>query len=562
MLGLLLIKNFALIQNLELEPAPGFTVLSGETGAGKSIILSALNLLLGAKAGNDLIRQGEDAASVEALFYLSSEKMSGRADLAQAELLLKRTVNREGRNRVQVNGEINTLNALTELSSPLISLCGQHSQQSLLKPEEHLVLLDEFVGQEDMRAEMARNFKLVTDFDRQIAQLQEELSRRKERELWLKQIIEELEAAQLNPEEEETLKAEHRLLHNAGQRAELSQSAYHALYGAEKSNILSGLHKVLTGLRDLSQLDESLSAQAKTVEECYYILEDTAYVLRDYNAKVAHEPGRLDWIEERISLLQRLARRHGGSVASALERLQQARQELDSLDQGHDQLQRLALDREKALQQAVQTARQLSEQRKHAAPLLVRRVEEELKELGMANCKFEVRFFPPTGSTVPSAAGELGRQGLEGAEFYLAPNPGEGFRPLARTASGGELSRLLLALRGLSAGHSAAPTLVFDEVDAGVGGDVGLAVGRKLARLARGAQVICITHLPQIAAFADRHYRVSKQVNEGRTSSNLTLLEPVQRVEELGRMLGHGDSARRHAQELLTLAAEEKMKTG
>jgi DNA repair protein RecN (Recombination protein N) len=559
-LSLLLIKNFALIQNMELEPSPGFTVLSGETGAGKSIILAALNLLLGAKAGTDLIRQGEETAAVEALFHLSPRE----ADLLpeeiepQAGLLLKRVVNRQGRNRVQVNGSLSTLNALLACSSPLVSLCGQHEQQSLLKAEEHLSLLDAFAGQSQACRRQSLAFKEISGLEERIVRGREVLSRRQEEEERLRQVIAELEEARLRAGEEEELKNEYSLLRNAGQRADLSRNAYMYLYGAEKGNVLAGLKKALTALRELAQLDGNLALAAQSMEECYYTLEDLAYSLRDYGAQAEGGTGRLERLEERISLLQRLSRRYGGSVESALAYLEEARKELAGWGEGREELDRLGAARDRAVTAAAEQAQKLSAARREAARRLTSQVEEELKGLGMGNCRFEVRFLPPCGMTVNSPAGPLGSQGLEGAEFFIAPNPGEGFRPLARTASGGELSRLLLALRGISARQMDSPTLIFDEVDAGIGGDMGINVGRKLASLAASAQVICITHLPQIAAFADRQYRVSKQISGGRTSTSLLLLDHKAREEELSRMLGTGESARRHARDLLRLAGEEK----
>jgi DNA repair protein RecN (Recombination protein N) len=561
-LSLLLIKNFALIQNMELEPSPGFTVLSGETGAGKSIILSALNLILGAKAGTDLIRQGEETATVEALFHLSAREAALLPETAgpEADLLLKRVVSREGRNRVQINGGLSTLNALLASSSPLVSLCGQHGQQSLLKAEEHLSLLDAFAGQSETCRRQALAFKEISELERRIARKREELSRRQEEDERLKQAIAELEEAGLRSGEEEELKGEYSLLRNAGQRAGLSQSAYMHLYGTEKGNVLAGLKKALNALRDLAGLDGSLAPAARSAEDCYYTLEDLAYSLRDYSARAGDEPGRLERLEERMNLLQRLARRYGGSVDSALAYLEKARRELAGRRESREDLERLGAARETAVKAAAEQAEKLRAARREASERLARQVEEELEDLGMGSCRFEVRFPPPGGMTVDSPAGPLGSLGLEGAEFYMAPNPGEGFRPLAHTASGGELSRLLLALRGISARQMGSPTLIFDEVDAGIGGDMGLKVGRKLARLAVGAQVVCITHLPQIAAFADRHYRVSKLVSEGRTSSNLLRLDGEAREEELSRMLGAGESARRHAQDLLRLAEEENQR--
>lgn len=550
-LNLLVIRNFALIESLELEPAAGFTVLTGETGAGKSIVLSALNLLLGGKAAADLIRQGEEQALVEALFYAPA---SVSEDTPESELVLKRVVNREGRNRVQINGGLSTISNLAETSLKLVSLCGQHEQQSLLKPEEHLFLLDAFAGLNIKREAVGRLVREVNDIDRQIKELKHNLARQEERGAWLKQMVKELEDASLNVDEEERLLEEHKLLAHSGQRADLSQEAYYTLYGADKGAVLTILNRVMGKARQLADLDPAMAPLAKTLEDNYYSLEDAAHQLRDYNSKVAHEPGRLEWIEERLSTLQRLTRRYGGRVEDALDALHKAKEELNGLEGGELRLSELDRARQKALDAALVEARELSRARGETAPLFAARVEGELKDLGMSACLFEARLSAPAGTHIITPEGALNSRGLETVEFYLAPNPGEGFRPLARTASGGELSRLLLALRSLTAREMGSPTLIFDEVDAGIGGDVGLAIGRKLAQLSQNAQVLCITHLPQIAAFADCHFKVSKQVSQGRTSTRLTRLSDEERLHEVGRMLGSGDMALAHARELLAAA--------
>lgn len=546
MLSLLLIRNFALIENLELEPVPGFTVLTGETGAGKSIVLAALNLLLGGKAAADLIRQGEEQAQVEAMFYAPPTMAE---QLGQEELVLKRVVSREGRNRVQINGSLNTLANLASLSAGLVSLCGQHEQQSLLRPEEHLLLLDAFAGLQEQRLRVTELVRRVIAIEREIKTLDENLSRREERRLWLQQQIKELDEANLTAGEDERLWEEQKLLANVGQRADLSHDAYYALYGADKGAALSAINKALNNTRHLAELDPKLAPLCQSMEESYYNLEDAAHQLRDYNSRIAHEPGRLNWIEERLSQLQRITRRYGGSVEDALAALDKAKAELETLDGGQESLQKLEKQKQQALAEALAEARLLSRARHEAAPAFAEQAMAELHELGMPACLFEVRFSEPSG--LATAQGRLSSRGLEMVEFYLAPNPGEGFRPLARIASGGELSRLLLALRSLTARQLGSPTLIFDEVDAGIGGDIGLAVGRKLASLAKDAQVICITHLPQIAAFADCHFRVSKQVSGGRTATGLERLDDEQRLQELARMLGTGQSALAHAKELV-----------
>ncbi|MFZ5585728.1 MAG: DNA repair protein RecN [Thermodesulfobacteriota bacterium] len=564
MLTLLRITNFALIERLELELGPGLTVLTGETGAGKSIILAAVNLLLGGRAAADLIRAGADQAVVEALFDLAPEAPAA-ARLAEAglspepgeELLLRRTVSREGRNRVVVAGAMSTLGLLAELGPELVSLVGQHASQALLRPEEHLDLLDAFAGLEDARQAVAAAVGRVQALDRAIADQTERLARREERRAWLGQVIAEIEAANLDPDEEEALKAERKALANAEQLARLAQNAHQGLYAADENPVLEVLGRVRGLVADLARLDERAAPLAQRLEEAYYGLEDLARELDDYARRVVLDPARLDWVEGRLLAIQRLARKHGGGVEAALAALADARRELAELTGGEERLAELVRQREAGLAEALDLARALSAGRRQAAPRLAAAAANELKDLGLPHCAFETRLQPPTGQALATPAGPLARGGLETAEFHIAPNPGEGFRRLARVASGGELSRLLLALKTLVAQRAGAPTLVFDEVDAGIGGAVGAAVGRKLALLARQAQVLVITHLPQIAAWADRHWTVGKRVREGRTITVIEALDEAGRVEELARMLAGLDdlaSARQHARELIAAA--------
>lgn len=566
MLTYLRIKDFALIESLELELGPGLTVMTGETGAGKSIILAAVGLLLGQRASADLIRAGADSAVVEAQFLIdpqgaAAERLS-REDLANGEeLLVRRVVSREGRNRVQINSSLATLNLLNDLGPDLLALCGQHSQQDLLRPEEHLFLLDAYAGQERQREEMTRAVRQVQELDRELNDLRERLARREERRQWLLAVVKELEEAGLDPEEEASLKAERKLLTNAEQVGRLSQGALAGLAEAEEGSALEVGAKVRGLLGDLARLDERVEPLAKRWEELYYQAEDLAGELRDYVNRLAFDPGRLDWVEGRLLALQRLTRKYGGDAPAALRALDEARQELARLEQGDHRLAELEKERAAALGQALKLATALSRARKRAAPGLAQAAQAELRDLGLAQCQLKVEFSPPAGGAVDTDQGPLSARGLETAEVFMAPNPGEGFRPLRRIASGGELSRMLLALKGLVAQKKGAPTQVFDEVDAGIGGATGAAVGRKLARLALGAQVLVITHLPQIAAFGDRHFTVSKETQKGRTVTRLAGLDESARAGELARMLagaGGGETALNHARELLASAAELK----
>ncbi len=571
MLTYLGIKDFALIESLELEPGSGLTVLTGETGAGKSIILAAVNLLLGQRAKSDLIRQGAQAAVVEAAFSLDEESPlhrilaeQGFEDLGD-ELILRRVVSRQGRNRVQVNGALATLGLLARIGPELISVCGQHSQQELLRAEEHLALLDAFAGLENEQRELAHKVARVRQLDQRLRDTRrrmDELARRRE---LLEHTVQELEKADLRSGEEEELRAERKMLANAEQVARLARGAHLGLYGAEEGSVLEGLGRVRDMMQELAGLDQRARDLAQQVEEAYYLLEDAAHEIRNYQGRLVFDPGRLDQVEARLHAIQRLSRKYGGEVEDALQTLQQARAELADLDGGKLELAGLEKKRRQALEAALQAAAGLGQKRRRAAPELARALARELAELGLAQCRFQCRFLPPAGRVVETPQGPLGSRGLERAEFLIAPNPGEGFRPLKDIASGGELSRMLLALKGLVARRLGAATQVFDEVDAGIGGAAGSAVGRKLARLARSGQVICITHLPQIAAFAQTHFAVQKTTRAGRTVTQVRRLDQEQRIDELTRMLAgdqQQDTARRHARELLASTGQSPVSQG
>lgn len=572
MFAFLRINDLAIIQSLELELDPGFTVLTGETGAGKSIILAAVDLLLGQRATAELIRQGSPEAVVEALFILPPQgEMAARLQeagledgLPEGELVLKRVVSRQGRNRVQVSGSLATLGQLALLGPELVSLSGQHANQILLKPEQHLLLLDAYAGLDQQRRALGRAVEGLLELDRAMEELSQALAQREARREWLELQIKELDEAQLDPDQEAQLKQECQRLANAEQIAGLAEQAHQGLYASEGS-ALETLGRVRGLLAELRRLDNGTGPLADRLEEAFFQMEDLAGELQGYAASLVFDPGRLDWVEGRLHQIQRITRKYGGTVAEALASLESARQELAGLEQGQDRLDQLRAERAQALELALELALKLSDQRRRAAPKLARAVEAELAELGMAGCQFQVNLAEPSPGLLQTPKGSLSRLGLEQAEFRIAPNPGEGLRRLARIASGGELSRVLLALKGLLAQQQGAPTLIFDEVDAGIGGSTGAVVGAKLAALSRRFQVLCITHLPQIAAWADHHLAVVKRTRQGRTATELNKLDKEGRLAELARMLGGAEgpqAAAGHAAQMLAAAAREKEKLG
>lgn len=553
MLLTLSITNFAIIDRLEVEFGPGFNVLTGETGAGKSIVMDALGLLLGDRASPELIRAGCEEATVEALFDLS-----GRADLQDAiagggfpagdDLVLRRVVSRAGRSRAYINGGLATLAQLQPLTEQLVGVCGQHEHQALLGREAHLPLVDQFGGYEDLGREYREHFAAWRATGEHLARLTEAERERTRRLDLLRYQAREIDEAQLRSGEEEELAAERLLLQNAERLAAAASGGYEALYAADGA-VCAVLGRVAGELEGLAGIDPELGQLAETLRQSLYTLEDAAAQLRGHLGRISCEPGRQDQIEERLALLTALKRKYGGSVTEILAQQAAITAELNELE--HAEETRAALEAELAarLDALLATGRRLGAARQEAGERLGAAMQCELADLAMSGARFELQLTP-----LP----EPGPHGLERGEFLLAPNRGETLLPLARIASGGELSRILLALKRITPGRDQVPTLVFDEVDAGIGGATATAVGEKLRAVSRTAQVLCVTHLPQVAAGAGRHFLVSKHEVAGRTVTGVELLDGEARVVEMARMLGGAqvtDTTLAHARELIGMTA-------
>lgn len=553
MLTELIVRNFAIIDRLHLTFGPGFNVLTGETGAGKSIIIDAIGLLLGDRARPDLIRNGEEEATVEALFDLS-QRPDLRAEIAGAgfeesdELLVRRIISRTGKNRLFINGSMAKLAQLHPLTSRLTAIYGQHEHQRLQRTETHMTLLDDF-------ADLGGELGAYQHFYRELAELTARLRHLDEHERERRQRLDllsfqsrEITAANLLPGEDEELAAEKVLLQNAERLSAATAGGYEKLYGG-KGAVCEIVAAVASPLADLAEVDPSLGRLAETIRGALYSLEDVSRELRDYAGRLVFEPERRGEVEERLALIAALKRKYAPTLDELLKYRARIEEEIAVLGDAETTregvLQRIAASRDR-LEKA---GRELSARRMEAAEDLRRGIEGELKDLALEKARFEMRFFD-----LP----EPGPNGVERGEFYIAPNPGEEPKPLAWIASGGELSRIMLALQRAAPGAERIPTLVFDEVDAGIGGAAATAVGEKLRGVAQGAQVLCITHLPQVAAFGDRHYRVEKREEGGRTFTAVTLLEADERVREMARMLGGAmvtDRTLDHARELVAQSA-------
>lgn len=548
------IQNYAVIDRLAVRLERGLNVLTGETGAGKSIIVGALSLLLGERASADLVRTGARKAVVEGVF-----DVAGRAEVLrlleanglEAEdglVILRREVAVEGRNRAWVNGSAATAGFVGELGRRLVDLHGQHEHQTLLRADEQRAILDAFAG----AAELAGEVRAAHERARSARRALEELERRRreveQRADFLRFQAEEVEKARLQPGEEERLEEEANRLEHAEELARLSGRLHQALYAAEDS-VTSTLGELRRVLDHLVRVDASQQDAVELLESAYYNLEELGRRMGEYAAAIEHDPARLDEIRRRQDLIFRLKTKYGPTVADVIEAGRSARAELDLLDGGELDRRELEREADEARRALEALASGLTERRREAAGRLAAEVGRVLPELGLPGGRFEAALEP---------LGEISPDGAESIEFRIALNAGFEPRPLARVASGGELSRVMLALKTILARLDRIPSLVFDEIDAGIGGQVGHRVGEKLREVAEHHQVFVITHLAQIACRADHHLLVEKCERGGLTATDVTELRDGERVRELARMLGgdpESETSLEHARELLGVAA-------
>ena len=574
MLDLLRIRSFAIIDELEVRFEQGFNVLTGETGAGKSILVDALHLVLGGRAQADSVRTGAEEAEVEALFRprdgaASDARLTALGlPAAGGELLVRRTVQREGRSRAWVNGQLATATQLQAATKGLLDVSGQHEHVGLLDPASHLDLLDAYARLLPARAAYEVAFAHLAEAEKARAALDSDESARAERAEWLRWQLDELEKVDPKLGEDEQLLQEHKLLASAEKLRAGAEEADELLRAGDGAAVTAA-GKAARRLDELAQIDPVLLPLAQAVRAALLELDEAGRTLGKYASRAGGDPARLEEVDERLELLRKLGRKHGGSLQAALARRGTMKAELASIENHGEELERRVAEVQKRAQQAHLLAGGLSEKRRAAAEGFCEAVAHELSALGMSKSEISVRFNPQGdgGIVVPRAAPAaadapaqtvLGPRGLETAELLLSPNPGEELRPLQRIASGGELSRVLLAVKRVLAEADPVDAYLFDEVDAGIGGQTADAVARALAAVARRRQVVCITHLPQIAAFAQRHQVVEKEVSRGRTRSRIAEVTGPARVHELARLLsGHvTEAALEHAKELLDKASE------
>lgn len=588
MLHLLHITNIALIDELKVEFDQGLNLLTGETGSGKSIIVDALGVLIGGRFANDLLKSGSERGFIEGLFSVtgtpkleqllteagivtsedvSKPRKSSKRKEEPLELIIRREVSTTGRNKIFINNQLATLALLRDLREFLVDIHGQGDQQTLFNSDTHLELLDSFAGNSALREEVASAYANLREVQKNLDALNRDESEKFQLADTLKYQIDELERSQLSVGEDERLEEERRRLANVEKLTALCQSSYSRIY-EDDASALARLRQAMTELSELADFEPRFDEYTEGLESARALLEDLSFSLRDFADKLEFSPARLAEIEDRLAELSRLKRKYGGTIESALEHMARSQDRLLQIESSEEREKQLQADLEVARERYLDRAGELRKERVRAAKTFEQAVERGIGELAMENARFQVHVSDKLPfvddstkeyleSSATSANDELkhvGPKGIDSVEFFFSANPGEEIKPLARIASGGEASRLMLVLKTVANAAEFPRTIVFDEIDTGIGGRVSEAVGIKLKRLSQTNQVLCVTHQAQIARFADNHLTVHKEALQNRTEVSVTKLDRTGRVEELARMLTGAEitaSARRHAKDLL-----------
>lgn len=568
MLTELRIENFAIIDRLELDFGPGLITFTGETGAGKSIIMDALEMLLGGRAETAVIRAEAERATVEGVFKLSGatkeavNEVLKREDLLDDEnyVTLAREVRREGRSTARINGSTVNVGLLREVGAYLVDIHGQTEHLSLLDVRAHLGLLDRYAGVDSLLASYRQTYNALQTLRRELAELRAAQSDSARRiEMYTFQ-VDEIESARLKPGEDEELRKERDRLANAETLAANAQEAITLLDegSPETPAITDQMGQAVSALASLARVDSSKAELAARAESLLENIAEVAHELRDYLEAVEYNPKRLEQVEERLDLIHRLLRKYGGTMEAVIAFGENSRKQLETITTAAEKIDELEAREAVLLNELAARGEKLSDKRKKAAEKLAKGIETELDDLKMASAQFAVDFqTKPDNAGLPVAGSRVAfdASGFNRVEFLVAPNPGEGLKPLAKIASGGETSRLMLALKNVLAQADQVPSLVFDEIDQGIGGRVGGVVGQKLWQLGKSHQVLCITHLPQLAVFGEQHFQVQKLVKNGRTTTQVRRMEGDERLLELAGMLGEvSEGTLRSASDLLQSA--------
>ena len=566
MLANLRVRNYALLDEVDIEFTPGLNVLTGETGSGKSILIGALGLILGGRATSEAIRGGARAATVEGLFEGACDAQvqallsESGVDTEEGTLIIRREVSRDGRNRCTINGCLVTVSVLKNLGALLVDLHGQHDHQSLLNPRTHRGFLDGFEDAGAQRQRVAEAYRRFTERSEALRRLEDELAATREREDLYRFQLDELDQADLSPGEDEELERERSVLENAEQLIRVASDAFEALAEGEGAAV-DGLVRVIRALEEAERIDPALGEALGGVRNARYQLDDCIDFLRRYRDRVEYDPARLEEVLDRLDLVGRLKRKYGATIADVVACRDRIAGELDLMDTVDERRDRLRAEVEASRQELTERAKALSDRRKQVARKLESRVVAELAELGMGKTGFQVSIDWQASEDGPlridGRAYRVDAHGMDRIEFLISPNAGETLKPLVSIASGGEISRVMLALKVILAESDRMPTLVFDELDIGIGGRIAESVGHRLKLLSRDHQVLCITHLHQVACWGRTHFTVHKQSARGRSVTLVDHLDEDGRVREIARMLA-GETvdamALSHAREMLRRA--------
>ncbi|MDP2892457.1 MAG: DNA repair protein RecN [Bacillota bacterium] len=571
MLTRLHIENIALIDRLDIDFSRGLNILSGETGAGKSIIIDSVNIVLGERADKELIKSGEERALVEAVFDISSSpKLLSFFDRSgfgteDGHVILSRELSASGKGACRINGRMVTVSALKEAGDALVDLHGQHEHQSLLNPQKHLDLIDNFAG-----AETASLREKVSELYREYKSISNKLASRfgseRDRERMLDILgfqIAEIERAKLTPGEDEELQKEKRLLQNGEKISRALSSGYDAIYGGtESASALESIKAAASSFEGLTGIDERFQSIKNRLDEVYFTLEDAAIEMRDFKNSFEYDAARLEETESRLDEIARLKKKYGSTIQEVLAFLKKAKAEHEDILTSEEQVKQLEAKKQAIAGELYGITLELSEKRRHFAQLFTGKVLEQLSELGLEKSKFEA-VFSETPSFEKACEGAFTAKGFDEVEFFITTNVGEPVKPLSKVASGGEMSRIMLAIKNIAADLDDIPSMIFDEIDTGISGRIAQVVAEKLFSISMDRQVVCVTHLPQIASMADSHYLISKYERSGKTHTAVSPLGGAQRLGEVARLAGGADISSvgiEHAGEMVGWAENYKRK--
>ncbi|MGI8467856.1 MAG: DNA repair protein RecN [Pyrinomonadaceae bacterium] len=567
MLSWLKIKNVALIDEIEIEFLKGLNLLTGETGSGKSIIVDSLGALTGERVSSDLIKEGETQARIEGLFSIFSNENLRRVldeggiesdSKNEIEIIVRRELSASGKNRIFVNNQLVTQNFLKKIGSSLVDIHGQGEQATLFNPATHLEMLDEYAKLKNLRVNLAAAYRELARIQREIDNLQTDEAQKLQLLDILQFQVDEIGKANLQAGEDTNLEEEKRRLNNVEKLSMLSDESYALLYENEAA-IVTTLEKVTRKIRDLSEYESSFREYNESLQTAQAVLEDLAISVRDFRSRLEFSPERLEEIENRLAEISRLKRKYGGTFETIFAHFAESEERLKNIETFEERKEELRKELERARQNYLILAWEIHETRAKAAKKFEKEVEANLKTVALEKARFEVRIFAPSENDLQNetANNRLTAKGFDQIEFYFSANLGESVKPIAKVASGGEASRLMLILKTTAKLTENPRTAVFDEVDAGIGGRVAEAVGLKLKELSKTYQVLCVTHQPQVAALADHHFLVEKEVVKNRTEIRLKELKSSEKIEELARMLTGAqitETARKHAKEMLKAA--------